>query len=226
MRTKNPITYLLIISPFLLVASVYIFKQPAFISIFNLSKDGGLGSAIGGMTAPIIGLISTVLLYLALTKQTEANKDGRLKNESDIIFLLLNQLDQEINSFSTYQTHGNKPDSPVNTNNGTSGISIFCHRCAEKGYEAILKDPHYGFHMFLEAPPIMMMIESYILVEGRIGMIADQSDLKQLFSQKLRAYYDIKLRRPFEVLAKALKRYDVQDQPFPKKIIQFVNSKI
>lgn len=210
----------------LLTATVYLSKQPAFINIFNLSKDGDLGSTIGDMTAPLVGLVSTVLLYLALTKQMEANNETRLKNESDIIFVLLNQLDQEINSFSTTETHGTKPDSPKDTKNGTAGISIFCHRCRAEGYEAAIKSEQYGFHMFLEAPPIMMIIESYTLIESRIKMVSDQSDLKQLFAQKLQAYYDIKLRRPFEVLAKSLEQYHVQDQPFPKRIIQFVGNKI
>ncbi len=45
-------------------------------SIVSFSKDGStgqIGDTIGGITAPAIGILSAILLYLALTKQIENN---------------------------------------------------------------------------------------------------------------------------------------------------------
>jgi len=49
-----------------------------YFSIVDFSDEKGgtgtIGDTIGGITAPIIGLISTILLYLALIKQIESNR--------------------------------------------------------------------------------------------------------------------------------------------------------
>lgn len=205
--------------------SVYLFKMPAIIKGFDLSESDKVATAISGLSGPVIGLISTVLLYLALTKQTEANVEQRLKNESDIVILLFNQLDQEINSFSTTETSGFKPNQIDDTKVGLIGLRIFCHRCIEAGYRGIIVNEIYGFHAFQEAPQVMIIIESFSLLEGRILTIDTKSELRNLFVQKLSIYYNIKLKEHLAKLANALKEYGVGDQPFPKRIIQFVQSK-
>ena len=81
-----------IIAVLLSFMGVIVFTQPALNQQLNVSDKGNIGSAIGGITAPIIGIGTAVLLYLAFMKQVESNKEQRFKNESDVIFLLLNQL--------------------------------------------------------------------------------------------------------------------------------------
>src|SRR4051812_26592121 len=81
--------------------STALFRQKSLTKLFDLSNSQAqnIGGAIGGMTAPIIGLFSSILLYLALTRQTQSSKEQQLKNESDIIFSLFSQLDEEVNGF-------------------------------------------------------------------------------------------------------------------------------
>lgn len=49
---------------------------PAIISLFDYSRSstGNIGNTIGGITAPIIGLVTASLMYIAFRAQWEANK--------------------------------------------------------------------------------------------------------------------------------------------------------
>lgn len=55
------------------IISPILFTQFSIISFSNDGSTGQIGDTIGGITAPAIGLLSVVLLYLALTKQIENN---------------------------------------------------------------------------------------------------------------------------------------------------------
>src|SRR5438094_10642803 len=88
--------------------AVIFFTLPAFVQQLNLSDKSNIGSAIGGITAPIIGIGTAILLYLAFMKQVESNRDQKLKNESDIIFLLMGQLNNEVEQFYHSYSKGEK----------------------------------------------------------------------------------------------------------------------
>jgi len=225
MKETNRILFISLLSCVAMVLAVYFFVQPAFIKIFDLSQKDTLGTAIGGLTAPVIGLVSTILLYLALSKQTESNNEQRLKNESDIIFLLMNQLDQEVNLFSTTESHGFPPNQIHDTKIGASGLRLFCHRCKTDGYVAIMTTEEDGFRAFQEAPNILYIIESFSLIVKRIELGNLSPDVKELFNSKLQSFYELKLREGLEVLSNVFKQCQVTDEPIPKKIIEFVDGR-
>ena len=54
----------------MLLTAPYIWK----LKFFDFSETGQIGDTIGGITAPFIGLLSAVLVYLSFLKQSEANK--------------------------------------------------------------------------------------------------------------------------------------------------------
>lgn len=63
----------------------------------NLNDKGEIGDAIGGMTAPIIGLFSAFLVYLAFREQVKANQldtllaiEKSIKDELDNLILISN----------------------------------------------------------------------------------------------------------------------------------------
>lgn len=60
----------------LICAATVIFTQSALFGweIFDLSDKGTIGDTIGGITAPIVGLLSVFLLWLTLKEQLEFNK--------------------------------------------------------------------------------------------------------------------------------------------------------
>lgn len=107
----SPITKKILILSLLLIAlsffSVLLFTSPAVWHRLNLTNTSSIGDTIGGITAPLLGITSTIFLYLTLNKQIDSINDQKLKNESDIIFLLLNQLDNEYNQIYVGETINN-----------------------------------------------------------------------------------------------------------------------
>ena len=71
--------------------------MPAIWDRLDLTNTSSIGDTIGGITAPLLGIISIIFLYLTLNRQIDSINDQKLKNESDIIFMLLNQLENEYN---------------------------------------------------------------------------------------------------------------------------------
>jgi len=53
---------------------VWLFTRPAIWHTWDISHAGDVGETIGGITAPVIELIGSVLIYLSFRQQIEANK--------------------------------------------------------------------------------------------------------------------------------------------------------
>jgi len=71
---------LVIIAPVILTLDCEIFGYK-----FNFGNSSQIGDTIGGITAPIIGLLSAILVYIAFREQVKANKaiTDRFKDEDD-----------------------------------------------------------------------------------------------------------------------------------------------
>lgn len=175
--------------------SVIIFTLPAFSDKLNLTDKGIIGDAIGGITAPVLGIITSVFLYLTLTKQTEANESQRLKNESDLIFLLLNQLDNEINMF--YNTSSTK--GVEKTYKGLEGMNTFARTFAT------MQISDFSFEKFYEASQFILVIRSFQLIDTRIDQADITDEMKQVFKNKLLALFDCVLKYP---LTKIIEQVD------------------
>ncbi len=76
-KSKNPMkklaTITLILGILLTVLFPFIFT--AFSIGIDFTNTGEIGDTIGGITAPIIGLVGSILVYLALQSQIEANEN-------------------------------------------------------------------------------------------------------------------------------------------------------
>ena len=62
---------------------------------FDLTDKGTLGDAIGGITAPIIGIIGAMLVYLSFRAQVRANQLLSNQNEFRLLTDLLNELKKD-----------------------------------------------------------------------------------------------------------------------------------
>ncbi len=181
--------------------SVIVFTLPSFIEQFNLSTKSNIGSAIGGITAPVIGIVSSILLYLALTRQTQSNIDQRLKNESDIIFLLLNQLDNEISSFYYNFTETKGTEKKEFNYTGVQGLNVFVQKLKA---EHALSNFKYTFKAFYQSNQILLIIRSFLLIEKRIEISQLSQELKDMFKQKLDSVYQCRLKESFKQLLEVI----------------------
>jgi len=176
--------------------SILLFNFPAFIDSFNLSEENGIGSSIGGITAPVIGIISSILLYLALTRQTESNVEQKLKNESDIILMLLNQLENELSNFY----HKVKINNVENKYLGFDGFNEFCIRIARDQDYKVFERQIKSFKSFYESGQIILIIDSFNLIQKRIEISEISEEMKHLFTAKLNSFYETRLKENLEKL--------------------------
>lgn len=102
-------TIIFILLGLLLFALPILFSSDSYFIAFN-SSTGFVGDTIGGITAPFTSLIGSILVYLALKAQIEANKlvqNQFKKQEEDEVYRKqlnlfdnrLNILKEEINNF-------------------------------------------------------------------------------------------------------------------------------
>lgn len=84
---KIPLKYQLLVLAFIVFAIIapLIFTQPAIAEYFNFSDKGEIGDTIGGITAPIVGILSALLVYYSFRVQYLANEKQKeaLKAEKD-----------------------------------------------------------------------------------------------------------------------------------------------
>jgi len=197
--------------------SVFLFTLPTFINQLNVTDKSNIGSAIGGITAPVIGIVSAILLYLALTKQIESNNEQRLKNESDIIFLLINQLNDELAQFYHTFSQGEKEFRYT----GIEGLNKFIKSIQTHNFD----NYQSSFKGYFESNHILLLIRSYDLIEERIKISPLSPELKLMFSKKLKAFYYSVLRFPLTGIMKVLSKHEKMKDKVTEEIEKFINSK-
>ena len=100
MKLEEKARVLILLSVLLVLIGPFLFSLPAFWKTLDLSQKGGIGDAIGGITAPIIGLTSVLLLFWTLLEQVRINKEQKKLNDSNRVVSLMLQLSQMENSLS------------------------------------------------------------------------------------------------------------------------------
>lgn len=182
----NSILIIVLVAILLCFFCVIILTRPAISEFYDLSSSGNVGDTIGGITSPIIGLISIILLYITLNRQIESIKDQKIKNESDIIFLLINQFEVEYNSFFLYKT-------VLGVREKMTGFEGLTYLCDCIGSMASSSD-NKKIGQYYYTNQIICIIRSYKLIEERIELAAISAELKQVFLKKLQINYDSKLK--------------------------------
>lgn len=95
---------------FLIILFIWILFGPFLLthySIIDFTKTGPIGDTIGGITAPVIGLFSILLLYITLIKQIEKNKSDTEEANFRILYSEVEKLEASINSFQFRGEYGN-----------------------------------------------------------------------------------------------------------------------
>jgi len=88
---------------------VWVISSPFILthfSVVNLSNAGGIGSAIGGITAPAIGIFTALLLYITLNKQIESLKSSRQESNFKLVYNELTEFKKFIDEFQYKNAKG------------------------------------------------------------------------------------------------------------------------
>ena len=187
---------------------------PALWNVFDLTNTSSIGETIGGITSPLLGIISVIFLYLTLNKQIDNNEDQKLKNDCDIIFMLFNQLDNEYNQIYLYTY--------------VKGDEV-----RKSGHEALTtySDHEFQFHAgekkwstYHISDSIMLVIRSMKLIKNRINYCNINSEMKDIFLNKLTTYYQCKMKDSLFRLSDLFKRKECLRDEYTKELTEFYES--
>lgn len=122
----------------LIIGTMLMFIVPFIIEHFNiihLGNYGTVGDTIGGITSPISSLVGSILIYLALKAQIDANSIAQLQidenEKQDLIKHELDQIQQLFTFFEnsiknyTYETKLDNPSQPHSLLYGRRAIKSF-----------------------------------------------------------------------------------------------------
>jgi hypothetical protein len=203
---------ILIISPFIITGFSY-FKWA------NFTNTGQIGDTIGGITGPIINLISAILIYLSFRQQLLANEiqielinSERSKDisrsERELLILHYNEIKDSINSLK-YQAVHIQSGNFQNTFHGTEALETFM--------KEISGISNYDSHEFwISINVILIEVEAYIDFLKRSESI-DPAD-KQFFGFRIHTLFFNKVILP-------LSQIDTLNSQFKKgvSIREFIN---
>ena len=91
---RKNIGWIVLLAIIAMLLSPYILTRPW--SSINFEDTGQIGDTIGGLTAPIVGLISIVLLYLALSEQKRATDEQIVSFQRGIDYEIISGLIKEV----------------------------------------------------------------------------------------------------------------------------------
>jgi uncharacterized membrane protein len=193
---------------------IYILTLPAIWKVFDLTNTSSIGDTIGGITSPLLGIISVIFLYLTLNRQIDSVNDQKLKNESDIIFMLFNQLDNEYNQIYLYST------------NKDERVRKFGHEALIDYCNSVFKfySGNKKFSQYYIADSIILVIRSFELIKKRIQISPLNSEMKELFLKKLETFYLCKLKDPIYKLTDLFEREKSLLDEYTLEINEFYKS--
>lgn len=84
---RNHIGTLILVFSILAFIAPRLFTLPG-VDCLDFSETGQIGDTIGGITAPFLGFLSVVLLYITLKEQQEFNKTQQFINENNELIAL------------------------------------------------------------------------------------------------------------------------------------------
>ncbi|MEJ7557082.1 MAG: hypothetical protein WKF66_02165 [Pedobacter sp.] len=193
--------------------AVSIVLRPAFINELDLTQTetANIGTALSGITTPFFTAISSVLIFFALIKQIKSNKDQRLKSDGDMIFLLLSQLEIELDNYSfEANVEGNKET--------RTGYYALLTLFKNLNFDSISEE---AFFKSMHGYKVILLIKSFKMAENRIELSKLGSNYSDVFYYKLFNFYQSKLRNSLNYLIENNVLREKTEIPAVKFIVRF-----
>lgn len=182
-----------------LLACVFVFlvTRPHFFEWSNLSNLGTLGDALNGLTAPVISFISSILIFITLILQINANTaQNKISNELkeqvefDMYFRLFNEIQQELKS-TTFTRLGKTEYT------GSEAINEFTQTAT-----AYAKGDSIGI-----MGDIAYALEDISSLINNILSSNLSEEKKQLLLNRINLFYISKLEKQLKIIMVALEKY-------------------
>jgi hypothetical protein len=121
-KDKPNVLYTILFTAFCLLLIPYVYFVVDKDWLFDLSDKGGIGDAIGGITAPVIGLLGAILVFISFISQVRANSLISNHNEFKLVIDLISELKQDINYLYERRNWENNIVNSINEISPTNNI--------------------------------------------------------------------------------------------------------
>lgn len=217
------ITWYIIGAIAFILLGVLVLTSPAFVKAYDLTPYTNLANSINGLTSPLIGLISAFLLFLALSRQTEANKQFKTQMDTDITFALMQQVDKYIEQFYFTVTSTNTKTSgnvstvtrDVQTHTGFLGINKFADFMKQ------MTASSKGLGDFYQTSMVLLIIRSLDQMEVRLTESHIDPSVRKSFQNKIDILKDTALIEPLKTLLTAVDNKKLKEDSASIEIRQF-----
>lgn len=190
-----------------------------FIYIYSASQTSDidkLGTFFGGIGSVIIGLITTVLLIITLFKQEEAGQLQSIKNETDFLLELYNQMERDYDNIAS--TEHFRESRVTKRYQGQEAVNMFVHNDVFGANSKNLADYNDTF----EASQIHGVLKSYNLIKKRNNKLPLSTTLQTL-DDKMNIFYVSKLEYACSSFARAFRKADIILADKSKYLVEFYN---
>lgn len=200
---------LILITPYLITRNL---------GLVSFADTGEIGDTIGGITAPFLGFFGSVLVYLALKAQIDANEQVRLqfeKQENEV--LITNRIEflktkvfilrEEINSFYFSYMDDTQKGNPQKFNyQGSQAIHKLLINSKNNYYGKKIKTPY-------EQEPKLLELKSLLnYFKETVSEVLNDTDVSQNvkveFLNILSFLFDSKIKGYFKVLEEFKSQHD------------------
>lgn len=160
---------------------------------YSTAATANIATSISGILSPVFGLLSTILLYLTLSKQADSIKEQKVQNGSDAIVASIQLCQKAIDDFSYRYTQGQGAQKVNHNIKGGEGLfeftNLFCyasnaiwHTSTDTTYE---ESP--------EAKQISWIISTYEIAFERIKVAQMPDGIKAIFQKAIKEFYETQL---------------------------------
>ena len=175
---------------------------------------GVLGDFIGGISNPLIALASATLLYMTLTKQIDshteqekATAEQKTKNEVELVFTLINQLDTEMKNFFVLQSEWNPLDvTDLVPYRGIHGLFLYVENCVK--FDQVTRD-NKEFAKSTVGSQFLLFMDSFDIIVERIKYSSLDCQMKNRLLVKLHNTYCAKFKYPCTTISAILTKQNI-----------------
>ena len=227
----HPITFSLIFILFFCISCfvfIWIVLKPSMSHGFDLSNQQNIGQAIGGLTAPVVGIASALLLFMTLIYQIQNisrqevfsqnqhafSLNQQQKDEFDIVLSLFSLFMEELNTFHyTYNTIALPGKSERIVTSGLEGLNKFVldfeheHVKLLVGYEKGTPGQAYVLEHFFQSNSISLLIDSMRTIQKKIDGALLPDGYKEMLQEKHDSYHSNFLAKQLFSLLDAINAY-------------------
>lgn len=167
---------------------------------FSSAATANIATSINGIVSPVIGVLTSILLYLTLSKQIEGIREQKVQNNSDAIVAALQLCQKSVDDFYYKYTQGTGP-AAIHKFTGQEAIFEFTLDFCYRKDSNWRKEKGYTYGDGPEAIKLEWIISAFEICKQRIKVAQVSPEVKEVFKRAANAFYRTQLAYPLSSLS-------------------------